>query len=320
VLTSCTKENTPPSASITVEPLYGDSLTVFTFDANNCQDSEDSKLALMIRWDWDADGIWDTDYSTYKKANHRFKETGTHIIIMEVIDRNQLSDIDTIAVNIIGEIQLSTMTDQRDGIVYKTVKIFDKWWMAENLKIGNLIISSREQIDNGIIEKYAYNDNSQNIDKYGGIYFWNEAMKYNNIEGSQGICPSGWHVPSRNEWATIGMEAPQVYLKEYYGVGGKSGLNLQKSGYFVEDQPYFGTGFLQYGEIGFYWTSTNVDKTIFTTEGVLYLNQSFLVAFGRANNIYSGFWYLPSGDLRRSDDFSKAVNVNIGAYIRCVMD
>ena len=54
--------------------------------------------------------------------------------------------------------------------------------------------------DNGIIEKYCYNNDTANCNIYGGLYDWNEMMQYDTIEGTQGICPPGWHLPSESEW------------------------------------------------------------------------------------------------------------------------
>ncbi len=44
-----------------------------------------------------------------------------------------------------------------------------------------------------------------NCDTYGGLYHWHEMMAYSSIEGTQGICPDGWHLPTDNEWKTLEM-------------------------------------------------------------------------------------------------------------------
>ncbi len=93
--------------------------------------------------------------------------------------------------------------DARDGKQYATVQIGTQCWMAENLNIGTTINGSSSQIDNSIIEKYCYDDNSTNCDNYGGLYQWNEMMNYVTTEGTQGICPDGWYVPTDNEWETL---------------------------------------------------------------------------------------------------------------------
>jgi uncharacterized protein (TIGR02145 family) len=80
--------------------------------------------------------------------------------------------------------------------------------MAQNLNVGTRINGSVNQTNNGSIEKYCYNDLESNCDIYGGMYHWNEFMNYtsssnSNPSGRQGICPSGWHVPSDAEWCQL---------------------------------------------------------------------------------------------------------------------
>ena len=100
-------------------------------------------------------------------------------------------------------------TDSRDGKRYRWVKIGKQVWMAENLNIGTMINVYRTQTNNGTIEKYCYGDNTSNCDTYGGLYQWDEAMQYVTTAGTQGICPSGWHIPTDAEWMT---------LEEYLGM------------------------------------------------------------------------------------------------------
>ena len=90
-----------------------------------------------------------------------------------------------------------------EGQTYNTVQIGDQCWMAENLNIGSRIDGTYEQTENEVIEKYCYNDQEVNCDIYGGLYQWNEAMQYVTDEGSQGICPEGWHIPTGEEWTTL---------------------------------------------------------------------------------------------------------------------
>jgi uncharacterized protein (TIGR02145 family) len=95
--------------------------------------------------------------------------------------------------------------DSRDGKVYATIQIGTQCWMAENLNIGTMINGSSSQTNNGTIEKYCYNNSTANCDTYGGLYQWDEMMQYVNTEGTQGICPTGWHIPTDDEWKTMEM-------------------------------------------------------------------------------------------------------------------
>nr|NQU94139.1 hypothetical protein [Bacteroidota bacterium] len=93
--------------------------------------------------------------------------------------------------------------DQRDQTSYSTVQISEQCWMAENLNIGDKIDGINDQTDNQTIEKYCFDDNEVNCDTYGGLYQWDEAMKYTVVEGSQGICPENWHIPTDEEWKML---------------------------------------------------------------------------------------------------------------------
>jgi uncharacterized protein (TIGR02145 family) len=98
--------------------------------------------------------------------------------------------------------------DFRDNKSYRTVLIGSQCWFAQNLNVGTRINGSGNQTNDGTIEKYCYNDNESNCDVYGGLYQWNELMNYtsssnSNPSGRQGICPTGWHVPSDAEWCQM---------------------------------------------------------------------------------------------------------------------
>lgn len=96
------------------------------------------------------------------------------------------------------------------GQIYKTRLMPDgKVWMIENLNIGTMINSSINQTNNGLIEKYCYGNNPSNCIKYGGLYKWNEAMNHIAIEGSQGICPTDWHVATAADWDALAASLPQ---------------------------------------------------------------------------------------------------------------
>lgn len=97
-----------------------------------------------------------------------------------------------------------SITDSRDGQTYETVQIGDQCWMAENMNVGvRLDSASDTPSDNETIEKWCYDNDSSNCDTYGGLYDFNEARQYSGTEGTQGICPEGWHVPTDSEWYTL---------------------------------------------------------------------------------------------------------------------
>ncbi len=92
------------------------------------------------------------------------------------------------------------------GKTYHTVQIGNQCWLKENLDVGTMIESTTGgflQTDNGVIEKYCYDNDASNCNTYGGLYEWTEAMQYVITEGTQGICPSGWHIPTNAEFQTL---------------------------------------------------------------------------------------------------------------------
>ncbi|MCX6305013.1 MAG: hypothetical protein NT040_08600 [Bacteroidetes bacterium] len=99
------------------------------------------------------------------------------------------------------------IVDCRDGVrnVYQTIQIGTQCWMQQNMNIGSPMINgSDEQTDNQIFEKYCYGNSLSNCNTYGGLYQWGEAVQYETVPLIvQGICPTGWHLPTDAEWCTL---------------------------------------------------------------------------------------------------------------------
>ena len=125
--------------------------------------------------------------------------------------------------------------DIRDGKTYNTVQIGEQCWMAENLNIGEMINGTEEMADNGVIEKYCYENNNSNCDEYGGLYQWDEMMQYTISSGVQGICPEGWYIPTDDEWkileGTVDSQYPvgDPIWNNYGSRGYDAGLNLKST-------------------------------------------------------------------------------------------
>ncbi|WKZ24986.1 MAG: FISUMP domain-containing protein [Patescibacteria group bacterium] len=115
-----------------------------------------------------------------------------------------------------------------DGNEYNTVQIGTQCWMKENLKVGTMVNSQFNspcvyissvpgyscQNNNAVIQKYCYGNNASNCETYGALYEWHQAMNLptacanTNCSGSiqdphQGICPTGWHIPTDEEFNTL---------------------------------------------------------------------------------------------------------------------
>lgn len=95
------------------------------------------------------------------------------------------------------------LVDDRDGRSYATVQIGTQCWMAESINVGTAIEPTTGQSDNDIIERYCYDNLPSNCNTYGGLYTWDEAMQYTTTEGTRGICPEGWHIPTDDEFCTL---------------------------------------------------------------------------------------------------------------------
>ncbi|MCF8403891.1 MAG: hypothetical protein K9H58_08100 [Bacteroidales bacterium] len=168
--------------------------------------------------------------------------------------------------------------DDRDGQSYSTVQIGDQCWMAENLKIGSMVLNTTTMTDNGTIEKYCYGNVESSCEEWGGLYQWQEAMAYTNIEGAQGICPNGWHLPTDNEWCTLeNYLDPTISCVQTGARGVDGGGKLKEAGTSHWNEPNSGAtnssgfsaipgGYKRFtsgnfnfeflGDYGFWWTST----------------------------------------------------------------
>src|SRR4030042_6749113 len=90
-----------------------------------------------------------------------------------------------------------------EGKTYHIIQIGNQFCLKENLDVGTMIQGNQDASNNGTIEKYCYDNDPANCTIHGGLYQWNEAMQYNSIEGGQGICPDGWHIPTFAEFQTL---------------------------------------------------------------------------------------------------------------------
>jgi nitrous oxidase accessory protein NosD len=83
----------PPIASFTVTPESGKIGTVFVFNASSASDLEDPTNTLQVRWDWNNDGVWDTNWTNNKTAIHSYPTTGNYTVRLQVMDGSGLTDI-----------------------------------------------------------------------------------------------------------------------------------------------------------------------------------------------------------------------------------
>lgn len=198
---------------------------------------------------------------------------------------------------------LDPITDV-EGNIYKTVKIGDQFWMAENLRTTQFndgteipLIKEDDAWRNLSTPGYCWynNDEGSFRDPYGAIY--------NGFTIASGkICPAGWHVPGIDEWRT---------LRDFLGDSVKAGGKLKESGTA-------------------HWLSPNIgadNRTGFTAlpAGVRYFEGSFasvltFTAIWSATNVsdddewYAGLHYAEAGFI------SDHRNKKYGLSVRCLKD
>lgn len=203
-----------------------------------------------------------------------------------------------------------------DGQLYHTVQIYNQCWMKENLNAGVPINGWWLPSDNDTIEKYCYDNELANCDKYGGLYAWKEMMQYTTEEGTQGICPGGWHIPTDEEWILLEGVADSLYSITdtiwdifWLSRGFDAGYNLKSTSGWSEN----GNGCDRFGfdgkPAGYRWHNG-------------YFYQKDLYAYWWTSDEYSyrDAWYriiyYYSKDIYRNGDLRKVS----GMSVRCLKD
>jgi uncharacterized protein (TIGR02145 family) len=159
-----------------------------------------------------------------------------------------------------------------DGYDYSIVQIGDQCWFAENCRYLPSVSPSSEG-NNTDPYYYVYDyegvdvaaaKTTSNYESYGVLYNWPAVM-------AEGICPSGWHIPSDGEWQTmemsLGMSESEAasegwrgspvgdYLKSTYGWN-NNGNGNNSSGFNGLPGGYFYFGFDHYGGLGYWWSAS----------------------------------------------------------------
>lgn len=206
-----------------------------------------------------------------------------------------------------------------EGQSYATVEIGGQCWMAENLNVGTMINGSTDMTNNGTIEKYCYDDDPTNCATYGGLYKWDEMMQYVTIESTQGICPSGWHLPSDDEFKTLemalGMTQAQADGLNYRGTDQGSQLAGNEPLWTDGALDVNGTGNPPFGTSGFDLLPGglyNYDNTFKYSNNLAFLYSSSEVIGIKV--WIRGLRYTNTGVFR--SDYLK----NFGSSVRCVKD
>ena len=182
------------------------------------------------------------------------------------------------------DIEYGTMTDPRDGKTYKTVEFHGQTWMAQNLDFAD---SALYPLLKG--KSVCYNNEKSNCDLYGRLYSRMAAMNDSTCDfrmwcdlGSdpiQGICPDGWHIPTRLEMEDLAYlegRSAQWLMSEYGWIDDSIVVLPGTNTYGLS---FVGTGyrwdatFDSHGMYGFMWHSGQDDE------------QNYLVIQGQENHL-----------------------------------
>ncbi|MCK9182637.1 MAG: fibrobacter succinogenes major paralogous domain-containing protein [Fibrobacteraceae bacterium] len=168
------------------------------------------------------------------------------------------------------------MTDTRDSQTYKTVVIGTQTWMAENLNFADSVA-----IPNLKGNSWCYENSADSCAKYGRLYTWTAAMNvassYQLASASavistpqQGVCPSGWHVPTGAEWTTLenavgSSDNAGTYLKAtsgWYSDAYHDGYGTDAYGFSaLPGGDHYGSDVINVGYYGLWWTATEYIST-----------------------------------------------------------
>lgn len=194
------------------------------------------------------------------------------------------------------EITYGTMTDARDGKKYKTVEICNKdkslcqTWMAENLNFNsNFLPKGKTAATDSVINSWCYDDNEAYCDVAGRLYTWAAAIDSAALANDaddlqtcgygktcdrlttsalaeasmQGVCPSGWHLPSYAEWQTlftaVGEDHAGTALKTATGWYSQTGGTTDRDAYGFSALPAGYRDVFSYYDVGnyaYFWSAS----------------------------------------------------------------
>jgi uncharacterized protein (TIGR02145 family) len=169
--------------------------------------------------DWESGKYFLKTFTDLTGGEH-FTEMGTvEILTIGGSEQTATSTAGTVAIP-----DDNSVTDY-DGNIYEIVEIGTQTWLASNLKSEHYADGKK------IRGVYSYEDLGENAEEYGRLYTWSAAMNNERTTARvpstvQGVCPTGYHLPSTGE-----MDALKNYIASHYKVGGGLiGLKLKEQG------------------------------------------------------------------------------------------
>lgn len=169
------------------------------------------------------------------------------------------------------QVAFGTLVDPRDGWTYRTVAIGSDTWMAQNLEFrSERVEAGTPRPDTVGVCPHASRDSCS---KYGRSYNWAEAVGAAPLYAGtllspssplQGICPTGWHLPSWKEWDALarafGSSGVSAAMRSIAGWGtpgtDRLGLRILPAGVFDASNLH------DAGSTAAFWTSEEFDASI----------------------------------------------------------
>jgi uncharacterized protein (TIGR02145 family) len=207
--------------------------------------------------------------------------------------------------------ETGTLVDTVNHVVYKTVKIGNRWWMAENLKgtkYSNGVSIPKLKTADTLLWKNdtigAYCSYADGVNTTGLLYNWYA------VNNAKKIAPAGWHVPSDEEWKelerSLGMGNTDVEQTSWRGTDEGEKLKISST-----------TSPICWTQVGAIWSTNESGFTALAGNCRL-----FNGIWGTPDGLYStGFWW--------TSQENKGENANVFRYygpktygfsIRCVKD
>ena len=201
---------------------------------------------------------------------------------------------------------LGEVIKDREGNMYKIVKIGDQVWMAENLNVSTFrngdSISEAQSIKDWVVlgskrqPAWCYYQNDpENGKKYGKLYNWYV------VNDPRGLAPEGWHVPTDAEWQKLidylgggsvaggKMKDTTNWSSPNTGATNESGFSALPSG----SRDFGGGSYNNAGSSAYFWSSTEIIRD------------------------YAWHWNL---DYFNAGAYLHNINERYGFSVRCVKD
>lgn len=233
----------------------------------------DASYDRFVEFDPDTTGVYiesnqENEFYFDYQSGWLATTTASSLEQQDIVLKNNAGEQKSVLVSPSGTVSIFTCGEDKvydvSGYGYNTVKIATQCWMAENLNTGSMLASAAtDPTDNDIVEKWCNGDSISNCSSTGGLYNWDEMMTYVTTEGTQGICPNAWHLPSDSEMDILEANYSPVSDGAILKIGGTSGFDI-----VIGNEMNTDTNSYDDATIGALWTST--DNNSFPTEAYVH--------------------------------------------------